>query len=67
MKKPVTKPTSSLVRTPTNPNFDQLKPKATSKAADDVFSDARGDDSDDASAFSDAVTTDNPDDYGFNV
>jgi hypothetical protein len=67
MKKPATKPTSSLVRTPTNPNFDQLKPKATSKAADDVFSDARGDDSDDASAFSDAVTTDNPDDYGFNV
>jgi len=68
MKKPITKPSSStLVRTPTNPNFDQLKPKTTSKTAEDVFSDAKGDDSDDLSAFSDAVTTDNPDEYGFNV
>ena len=55
------KPSSG--KTTSNPNFEQLKPKS-SKQLEDIFSDAKGDDSDDVSVLSDGMTTD---DGGFNV
>jgi hypothetical protein len=54
------KPSSG--KTSSNPNFEQLKPK--SKPLEDIFSDGKGDESDDLSVLSDGLTTD---DGGFNV
>ena len=47
------KPSSSKITS--NPNFEQLKPKS-SKQLEDIFSDAKGDDSDDLSVLSDGMT-----------
>jgi len=51
---------------PNKTSFDAMKPKAMAKKADDIFSDAKMDDSDgDTSVLSDGQTTDNSE--GFNV